>query len=573
MDVSAERIETHADAAQTANGGKRKRPDQDTTSPARPRTVLEDQMIKQKAIALALQNIKSFTEMGLDTTALKRDLQSLSAVGEPQAAAGPRAKPLGPLEKFKKSGQPVKVASPPKEPVGAVRVEEAGSAALGKVREPEAGVDTAEPPSAIPTLAGLRAHAGAAGMMAPEFRAWGGPTSTEKVHGAARELAKFKKHSLAARPRLNKPDKKLFAVVVLINQITQEAPDWQGAVRHKLCWLGSQEEDPGKLGGVGRGPVRPAAEDTSVAGKMWRKGELVAEGVPTEDVFSVLAAVSAKESLFYTSRQGLKKALNGDALQTLVKNGWLSQWEVLYARQFHDSITNHAPLMVFYFAEENFLCCCKSRVISKTQVRTAARDPQSGEVWECRCRRAVQAFASLGVPLRVSDAGIMLTAMIETLDASFRFVMPGLCKEVWDLPRYLGPGEAPLPAPVAEAAVEPGAADGQINKDAQGVAGGGSREGGVGQAVGAVGAAVASAADGLPTSLPPPVAHSDDLPAVASAAVASAAVAIPAVASAAVAIPAVASAAVAIPAVASAAVAIPAVASAADGLPTSASLA
>ncbi|KAJ1467985.1 hypothetical protein T484DRAFT_1755470 [Baffinella frigidus] len=462
MDVSAERIETHADAAQTANGGKRKRPDQDTTSPARPRTVLEDQMIKQKAIALALQNIKSFTEMGLDTTALKRDLQSLSAVGEPQAAAGPRAKPLGPLEKFKKSGQPVKVASPPKEPVGAVRVEEAGSAALGKVREPEAGVDTAEPPSAIPTLAGLRAHAGAAGMMAPEFRAWGGPTSTEKVHGAARELAKFKKHSLAARPRLNKPDKKLFAVVVLINQLTQEALETQGAVAHKLCWLGDQ----------GRSVTRPASEDTTAAGQRWRKGEIVAEGLPTEDVFSVIAAAAEDEKLFYGSRRSLAGSLNGlDSSHPLVRNRWLSQWEIVYAKHFTASIDKDPSKKVIYFAEENYLCCCKTRCIAKTQVRTAARDAQSGEVWEYRSARAAEAFGFLGFPLEPAAAGLKLKGMIETLDASFRFVMPGLCKEVWDLPRYLAPGEAALPAPVA-------------NSDA----------------------------------LPPPVANPDVMPAVASAA-------------------------------------------------------
>ncbi|KAJ1467522.1 hypothetical protein T484DRAFT_1921476 [Baffinella frigidus] len=59
-------------------------------SPARPRTVLDDQMMKQKAIALALQNIRSFTELGLDTASLKRDLQALTGVDE--------AGPLGGIE-------------------------------------------------------------------------------------------------------------------------------------------------------------------------------------------------------------------------------------------------------------------------------------------------------------------------------------------------------------------------------------------------------------------------------------------------------------------------------------------
>ncbi|KAJ1487082.1 hypothetical protein T484DRAFT_1745239 [Baffinella frigidus] len=525
MDVSAERIEPHADAAQTASSGKRKLPDQDTTSPARPRTVMGDHMMKQETIALALANIRSFTEMGLDTATLKRDLQALSAVGEPEAAAGPREKVTlkGALEKMKASGQPVKVGGLPKEPVGGVRVEEEGGAALGEVSELGAGVGAAGPLGGIEAvLPGKHAHAGAAVGMTPEFRAWGGPAGEVQGHP----------------PPLSRSEKKLFAAVVLINQLTQDAPDLKGAVAHKICFLSAPEDDVGKPGATPGTPgvaaaraVIPATEDTSPAGQMWRKGELVAEGVPTEDVFSVIAAAAENEESFYGSRKGLMKALNNlDSLHMLVKNGWLSQWEIVYAKKFHENITKDTR-KAFYFADANYLCCCKSRVINKTQVRTAARDAQAGEVWECRSVRAARAFACLGLPLEPEDAGIMLEGMIETLDASFRFLMPGLCKEVWDLPRYLGPGEAPLPAPVAEAAVEPGAEDGQINKDAQGVAGGASLEGGGGQADGAVGAAVA----------------------------------IP--------LPAVASAAVAIPAVASAAVAIPAVAIAADGLPTSASLA
>ncbi|KAJ1487081.1 hypothetical protein T484DRAFT_2261960, partial [Baffinella frigidus] len=500
MHVSAERIEPHADAAQgctvqSANGGKRKRPDQETTSPARPRTVLDDHLMKQEAIALAIENIRSFTELGLDTTTLKRDLQALSAVGEPEAAAGPRGK--------------IKASGP---------LSELG---LGVYA---AGLD-------------------ATGAMPPEFRAWGGPVGTPQIHGT------IDGEPPPELPLLSKADKKLFAAVVLINQLTQEAPDSPGAVVHKICWLSPPYDDPAKLGAAGgERAARPATEDTSPAGQMWRKGELVAEGVPAEDLFSLIAAAAATENLFYSSRRSLAVGINGlDASHPLVKDGRLSQWEVLYAKHFTANIEKYPQRKVFYFAQENFLCCCKSRAVCKTQLRTAARDAQSGDVWEFRSARAVQAFAYLGVPLSAGGAGLRLMAMIETLDASFRFVMPGLCKDVWDLPRYLAPGEAPLPAPVALAATEQGAEDGQINKDARGVAEGGSQEGGGGsqegggesleggggRAVGAVGAAVASAADGLPTSSAPPVAHSDVLPAVASAAVASAAVASAAVASAA----------------------------------------
>ncbi|KAJ1470431.1 hypothetical protein T484DRAFT_3607931 [Baffinella frigidus] len=166
----------HAPAAavQTASGEKRKRED----------TVLEDQMRKHEAIALVLQNIRSFRELGLDTAALESDLQALTeqqAAGSlPGAAGGPEVRmdwveatvEGKAREKVKASEKPSEIVGLMKKHVGAEGVQEAGCEALGNICRTSTAsqrcelvrVKVARLGGIEAVLAGMGAHVDAAGV-------------------------------------------------------------------------------------------------------------------------------------------------------------------------------------------------------------------------------------------------------------------------------------------------------------------------------------------------------------------------------------------------------------------------
>ncbi|KAJ1483646.1 hypothetical protein T484DRAFT_1799577 [Baffinella frigidus] len=156
-----------SDGVQKVRGAKRKRED----------TALEVMRKKHEAIALVLQNIKSFEERGLDTSALESDLQALTA-----RKADPPVHPVKRREgweadsevlaKIKESWHPMEIVGLMKEHVDDEEVQDAGCRALGNLWINAENKDEISGLSGINTvLAGMRAHAGAAGVQEQGCRA------------------------------------------------------------------------------------------------------------------------------------------------------------------------------------------------------------------------------------------------------------------------------------------------------------------------------------------------------------------------------------------------------------------
>ena len=155
------RVPSPPTSMQNASGEKRK---------SSQLSILDEQMKKQEAIALTVQNIKSFKELGLDISKLEHDLQLL--MGQQDAPGGAADGSLAVkrrkgtaeteaqvLAKLKASWEPGEIVGLMVEHVGATGVQEAGCKALWYLGFNDANMDTAEEGGAFEAVvAGMSKH-------------------------------------------------------------------------------------------------------------------------------------------------------------------------------------------------------------------------------------------------------------------------------------------------------------------------------------------------------------------------------------------------------------------------------
>ena len=166
-------------------------------------SVLYEQMKKHEAIALAVQNMQSFKELGRDTAELEHDLQllmgqqdttecdtggshELTAVKRKKGAA--EAEPQA-LVKIKASWEPGEIVGLMERNVGAAVVQEAGCKALLYFCFTDANIMNVAGSVVIEAVvAGMREHAGAAGVQVAGFRVLRGLCTTTESMAKVAEL-------------------------------------------------------------------------------------------------------------------------------------------------------------------------------------------------------------------------------------------------------------------------------------------------------------------------------------------------------------------------------------------------